>query len=80
MVIFGNFGLKGFECAKITNVLNRDNNALFALYYFMFRETNINKYRGLLIMYEAKTEFEIDNAKILSMVKMEDEKYYYQFE
>ena len=55
-------------------------NALFALYYFMFRETNINKYRGLLIMYEAKTEFEIDNAKILSMVKMEDGKYYYQFE
>ena len=46
----------------------------------MFRETNINNYRGLLIMYEAKTEFEIDNAKILSMVKMEDEKYYYQFE
>ena len=72
--------VKGFECAKITNDLNRDNNALFALYYFMFRETNINKYRGLLIMYEAKTEFEIDNAKILSMVKMEDGKYYYQFE
>lgn len=46
----------------------------------MFRETNINNYRGLLIMYEPRTQFEIENAKLLSMVKLEDGKYYYQFE
>lgn len=72
--------LKGFECAKITNVFNKDNNAFFALYNYMFRETNINNYRGLLIMYEPRTQFEIENAKLLSMVKLEDGKYYYQFE
>lgn len=72
--------LKGFECAKITNVLNRDNNAFCVLYKYMFRETNINNYRGLLILYEPRTQFEIENAKLLSMVKLEDGKYYYQFE
>lgn len=72
--------LKGFECAKITNVLNRDNDAFCVLYNYMFRETNINNYRGLLIQYEPNTQFEIENAKLLSMVKLEDGKYYYQFE
>lgn len=72
--------LHGIKCAKITNAINKENDALYALYEYMFRETNINKYRGLLIVYEPRTKFEIENAKLLSMVRLEDGKYYYQFE
>lgn len=72
--------IKGFKCAKITNILNSDKNAFNSLHEYVFRETNINNYRGLLISYEPKTQFDIENAESLCMVKLEDGKYYYQFE
>ncbi len=71
---------KGFKCAKISQIINEDDFALNALYEFVFNEYNINKNRGLLISYEANSDSDVNNAKIMNMALMEDGKYYYQFE
>lgn len=71
---------KGFKCAKISQIVNNDDDALNALYEFVFNEYNINKKRGLLISYEVNSETDVNNAKIMNMTLMEDGKYYYQFE
>ena len=50
------------------------------LYEFMFSYLNINKYRGLLISFNALTPLEIHNANLLNMTQLDDGIYYYQFE
>ena len=72
--------IKGFKCAKISQIINEDTNALNALYEFIFNEYNINRYRGLLISFEANNETDVNNATIMNMVLKDDGKYYYQFE
>ena len=71
---------KGFKCAKMSQIINNDDDALNALYEFVFSEYVINKNRGLLISYEANNESDVNNAKLMNMTLMEDGKYYYQFE
>lgn len=71
---------KGFKCAKISQIINNDNDALNALYKFVFSEYNINKNRGLLISYKVDNESDANNAKIMNMTLKKDGKYYYQFE
>ena len=71
---------KGLKCTKISKIVNEDPNALKTLYEFIFSEYNINRYRGLLISFEAKNEEDANNALILNMILKEDGKYYYQFE
>ena len=71
---------KGFSCVKIVCVRNNDDEALQSLYEYIFRETNVNKYRGLLVSYKADKRDEIHNAQLLNMVRLEDGEYYYQFE
>ena len=71
---------KGFTCVKISFIFNDDDDALKTLYDYIFGETNVNQYRGLLVSYKADNQNAIHNAKLLNMVHLEDGNYYYQFE
>lgn len=66
--------LNGGKYAKM-KVLNKDNNALCALRDYMFSEININNYRGLQILYEARNQSEIECAQLFNMKKWEEGKY-----
>lgn len=71
---------KGFKCASISYILNKDDNALKVLWEYISNEININRHRGLLISYDASNQCEIGYAKLINMVKKDDGKYYYQLE
>lgn len=71
---------KGFKCASISYIINKDDNAVKILWEYISDEININRYRGLLISYDANCQCEIDYAHLINMLKKDDGKYYYQFE
>ena len=71
--------IQNCPCAYISNVINNDDNALVKLGHFIFSEENIKKHPGLLISYMPKNT----NDKIgdlLGMQKINNGKYYLQFE